>query len=69
MLHATCISIGRLKQSIDTEFKAATARRYSIKVGDDEAELTISWRSFKRYVTQLHPGVFPPPIPDEQNMP
>ena len=67
--YVTCISIGRLKQSVDTEFKATSARRYSIKIGDDEAELEMSRRSFKRYVTLLHPGLFPPPSPDEQNMP
>jgi hypothetical protein len=58
----TCTSVDDLRADIKTEYRASLERRYPNLFADiagEENALKISRRSLKRYVSRLHPGVFP----------
>ena len=58
----TCTSIDDLKADIKTGYKSTFERRHPEQFVDlvaEDAVVEVSRRTLKRYVTRLHPGVFP----------
>lgn len=63
-------SIPQLKEAIDIEARATYDRRYAPllnMIENDDIEVSVSKRSFKRYIIQLLPGIFLLPNPIQQN--